>query len=315
MKYPCTSPLYAAQLQRRIPDGAVSNKHKAVKALQHRCQQSSKTMAPADPRVPQFIHNSMKQSTFFRSALLAAVAIANAVAYEDHSYRAPGPNDLRSPCPGLNTLANHGFLPRDGRNITIPMIIQAGLDGYNIESHALVPAAKVGLLTSDDLITMTLDDVKAHGIIEHDASLSRQDFALGDNLHFNETIFTTLANSNPGSDVYNTTSAGQVQHDRLADSLATNPNVTNTETTLTIRSFESALYLSVMGDPTVGVAPKNFVQVFFREQRLPIEEGWKRSSTQITLDSLVSLARIITEESHWNATETCDFGLLRVSLN
>ncbi|KAK7045792.1 hypothetical protein VNI00_007194 [Paramarasmius palmivorus] len=255
------------------------------------------------------------QSTFFRSVLLAAVVAANAAAYEDHSYRAPGPNDLRSPCPGLNTLANHGFLPRDGRNITIPMIVQAGLDGYNIETNVLGGAAKLGLLTSDDLTTMTLDNVKEHGIIEHDASLSRQDFALGDNLHFNETIFTTLANSNPGSDVYNTTSAGQVQHDRLEDSLATNPNVTNTETTLTIRSFESALYLSVMGDPTVGVAPKNFVQVFFREQRLPIEEGWKRSSTQITLDSLVSLARIITEESHWNATETCDFGILRFSLN
>lgn len=25
-----------------------------------------------------------------------------------HPYIAPGPNDLRGPCPGLNTLANHG---------------------------------------------------------------------------------------------------------------------------------------------------------------------------------------------------------------
>ncbi|KAJ7769966.1 hypothetical protein B0H16DRAFT_1776968, partial [Mycena metata] len=54
------------------------------------------------------------------------------------------------------------------------------------------------------------------------------DFALGDNLHFNETIFSTLLNSNPGVDYYNATSAGQVQHDRLAISLATNPNITNT---------------------------------------------------------------------------------------
>jgi len=29
-------------------------------------------------------------------------------------YIAPGPNDLRGPCPGLNAFANHGFLPRNG---------------------------------------------------------------------------------------------------------------------------------------------------------------------------------------------------------
>jgi hypothetical protein len=27
---------------------------------------------------------------------------------------AQGPNDLRGPCPGLNVMANHGYLPRDG---------------------------------------------------------------------------------------------------------------------------------------------------------------------------------------------------------
>jgi unspecific peroxygenase len=25
-----------------------------------------------------------------------------------HPYQAPGPNDIRGPCPGLNTLASHG---------------------------------------------------------------------------------------------------------------------------------------------------------------------------------------------------------------
>lgn len=31
-----------------------------------------------------------------------------------HAYVRPGPGDIRGPCPGLNTAANHGFLPRDG---------------------------------------------------------------------------------------------------------------------------------------------------------------------------------------------------------
>ena len=27
-----------------------------------------------------------------------------------HEYRAPGPGDYRSPCPALNTMANHGYM-------------------------------------------------------------------------------------------------------------------------------------------------------------------------------------------------------------
>src|SRR5947208_3201935 len=32
-------------------------------------------------------------------------------------YQAPLPTDLRSPCPIINALANHGYLPRDGRHV------------------------------------------------------------------------------------------------------------------------------------------------------------------------------------------------------
>ncbi|KAA8913359.1 Chloroperoxidase [Sphaerosporella brunnea] len=31
-----------------------------------------------------------------------------------HAWQAPGPNDKRGPCPALNSLANHGYLPRNG---------------------------------------------------------------------------------------------------------------------------------------------------------------------------------------------------------
>lgn len=33
-----------------------------------------------------------------------------------HQFIAPGPNDERGPCPGLNAAANHGFLQRNGIN-------------------------------------------------------------------------------------------------------------------------------------------------------------------------------------------------------
>ena len=31
-----------------------------------------------------------------------------------HAFIAPGPNDLRGPCPALNALANHGYIARNG---------------------------------------------------------------------------------------------------------------------------------------------------------------------------------------------------------
>lgn len=31
-----------------------------------------------------------------------------------YDFKAPGPGDSRGPCPGLNLLANHGYLPRNG---------------------------------------------------------------------------------------------------------------------------------------------------------------------------------------------------------
>lgn len=68
------------------------------------------------------------------------------------TFQAPGPDDrkspfliqsslfsltvlrssVRSPCPAMNTLANHGFLPRNGRNITHQMLVSACKDGFNV---------------------------------------------------------------------------------------------------------------------------------------------------------------------------------------
>jgi hypothetical protein len=65
------------------------------------------------------------------SDLFEPVPVFNAAAqYVDvgpgsgHEWQAPGPNDLRGPCPGLNAFSNHGFLPKDGY-ATITQFIEA----------------------------------------------------------------------------------------------------------------------------------------------------------------------------------------------
>ena len=48
-----------------------------------------------------------------------------------YSWIAPGAGDQRGPCPGLNALANHGYLPHDGV-ADIPTIISAVNTGESI---------------------------------------------------------------------------------------------------------------------------------------------------------------------------------------
>lgn len=40
------------------------------------------------------------------------------------TFQAPGPNDSRGPCPGLNLLANYGYLPRNGY-VNLGQVIEA----------------------------------------------------------------------------------------------------------------------------------------------------------------------------------------------
>ncbi|KAE9396717.1 Cloroperoxidase [Gymnopus androsaceus JB14] len=212
--------------------------------------------------------------------------------WQHHRWIAPGENDLRSPCPGMNTLANHGFISRDGRNITIPMVIRAVDIVYNTPSGPdLNLALKLALLTTDAPDSFTLDDLKlhVHGTMEHDASLSRSDESIGDSIHFNSTVFATIAEANPDSDVYDTTSVGQAMEERLALAKQANPNLLNTVKERHSQLLEASLFLSVMGDARTGVAPKKFVHVFFYEERLPLVEGWHRPSHPTTSTSLANI--------------------------
>lgn len=47
-----------------------------------------------------------------------------------------GPGDVRSPCPMLNSLANQnfgaGYFPHDGKNISLPMVLQTFKDAINV---------------------------------------------------------------------------------------------------------------------------------------------------------------------------------------
>lgn len=98
-------------------------------------------------------------------------------------YVPPKATDSRSACPMLNAMANHGILPHDGKNITFKELKTTVRDTFNFAPSFcfFVPHFAAGYLNRSywtdrfDLAELSLHSDKA---IEHDGSLTRQDFAL-----------------------------------------------------------------------------------------------------------------------------------------
>lgn len=51
-----------------------------------------------------------------------------------HAFVPPGSGDLRGPCPGLNAMANHNYIPHSGV-ATISQFIQGTYDGMSFNPH------------------------------------------------------------------------------------------------------------------------------------------------------------------------------------
>lgn len=73
------------------------------------------------------------------------------------SWKPAGAGDSRSPCPALNSLANHGFLNHNGKGITIPQLIQGGAQGLNVGPDFMSVVGALGLLSSPNPLSGKFD--------------------------------------------------------------------------------------------------------------------------------------------------------------
>ncbi|KAK4214955.1 chloroperoxidase-like protein [Rhypophila decipiens] len=210
----------------------------------------------------------------------------------DHHHQKPGPGDYRSPCPMLNTLANHNYIPRSGRNISIDQIVNGIDEALNLEPAGIRPVAELASTTSTTGIpgTMNLNDLAKHGVIEHDGSLSRQDVSLGDNLNFDPKIFAPVAEILFANETISIATAAQARGARLLAAAAANPQFNFTAREDGFSLLEAALILSVFGDRVEGNAKSKWVDIFFREERLPYKEGFRRPAETILAADIRSLS-------------------------
>ncbi|KAF8690318.1 Peroxidase, family 2, partial [Rhizoctonia solani] len=93
----------------------------------------------------------------------------------------PTPQDSRSPCPALNAAANHNYLPRSGKGLGLFQLCKAVHDLYGLTYPLAAIFAVFGILKCGSGGRVDLEQLAKHGELEHDASLSRLDYADGDN--------------------------------------------------------------------------------------------------------------------------------------
>lgn len=173
-----------------------------------------------------------------------------------HYYTAPGPNDIRGPCPGLNAAANHNFLSHDGVT-NFNELVDAQQNVYNVGYDLSVLLAVLGIQADGDVVTTKLSigcdatsrtallpllgrqpGLNGHNKFEGDSSLTRNDYFLanGDNYSFNGTLFASMKSfaDNVSGGKFDRESIAAYRSKRYDDSLATNGTSTPT-TTATVR--------------------------------------------------------------------------------
>ncbi|PQE18971.1 sterigmatocystin biosynthesis peroxidase stcC protein [Rutstroemia sp. NJR-2017a WRK4] len=267
----------------------------------------------------------------FSSKAVAVVAAASglysgAEAYGSygHAWQAPTKDAVRGPCPMLNSLANHGYLPRNGKDITLNITIDALGTALNIDPVLSEYLYDEAITTNPDYPNATvfsLANLVTHDILEHDASLSRVDYYFGNPQPFNQAIFDQTR-SHWTADIITVTMAANARYARVQTSNKTNPTFGLSELGSAFGYGESAAYIGLLGDKTSGTVRKNIVEYLFaspavaeprtyvlftENERLPTELGWHKVTETFTFDNLLDLMdRImaLTPGVGINATES-----------
>ncbi|KAH6641211.1 Chloroperoxidase [Chaetomium tenue] len=189
----------------------------------------------------------------------------------------PGPYDVRAPCPMLNTLANHGFLPHDGQDITREQTEDALFDALHIDKMLGSSLFDFAMTTNPiaNSTTFSLNDLGNHNVLEHDGSLSRSDAYFGNALTFNQTVFDETK-SYWTDEIITIEMASNARLARIKTSNATNPTYSMSELGYGFTKGESAAYVVIFGDKISATVPRAWVEWLFEHEQLPQHLGWKR---------------------------------------
>ncbi|KAI1332916.1 Cloroperoxidase [Xylariaceae sp. FL0255] len=224
--------------------------------------------------------------------ILPALAVASIVPTDQTGcpfshWQPEAPSDTRGVCPMLNTLANHGYLPRNGRNISKNQTVDALHSALNLAPSfgEFLWTAAVYSNPAPNATTFSLDNLNRHDLFEHDGSLSRQDAYFGEWWRFNQTVFNWTMAYWPG-EILDVKIVAAARAARQMQSMLTNPDYSLSFTGYEFSLGENSALLSILGNKTAQTVPKKWVQYLFENEQLPCSLGWKKPEEETTEDDL-----------------------------
>ncbi|KAF3036384.1 hypothetical protein E8E11_001753 [Didymella keratinophila] len=205
--------------------------------------------------------------------------------------------DSRGPCPMMNTLANHGYLPRNGRNITIEMFgdaVNTAL-GWDTTVGTIPANGAFAALNATHTIDLEQLNNRPSGL-ERPASLARADDS-------NDVVPARVQAVLDDSDDKKYLTAASLGASRHRVELAS----PLTPAQQSPAQGEAGFILALMLDGTVPAAGtegvdytqlkafKNWVQEWLTFERLPVELGWRPSTRQVSFTDLAPINAAIKQ--------------------
>lgn len=164
----------------------------------------------------------------------------------DHAFVAPGPDDIRGPCPGLNAMANHGYMPHNGVGTITDFIEGTGAAfgmGLDLATFLAVYGAVFdgdltkwsiggsppeGLLSSIGLLGKPGGLSNSHNKYESDVSPTRGDlYEFGNAYKVQIDQFQQLYTSPQGPNGYDLSTLSDFRAKRFQQSMDNNPDFFN----------------------------------------------------------------------------------------
>lgn len=184
---------------------------------------------------------------------LASIVSTNSTLVDvtgEHAFQAPSSTAQRGPCPGLNALANHGYISRDGI-VSLVEVVPALTQVYNMGIDLALVLGVLGVVWTGNPISLDpsfsiggnstavenlLDNLGgilgtpqgidySHNLIESDSSPTRNDlYQTGDAWTMNFTRFQEWYDMVPAGGHFTLDVMAEFAARRYNESVATNPN-------------------------------------------------------------------------------------------
>lgn len=158
----------------------------------------------------------------------------------DHAFVAPGDGDARGPCPGLNAMANHNYMPHNGVG-TITQFVEGTTKVFGMGADLAAFLAGYGAVMDGDLTSWSIggpsDGLPSIGLLgtpqgisgshnkyENDASPTRGDlYQKGNDYSLQMDQFQALYDAGKASDSYDLDVLTSFRSTRFQESVENNP--------------------------------------------------------------------------------------------